>query len=762
MKIAFDINHPADVHTFKYLIKRLNQQGHETLVTARHSHCSAELLVQSGIDFLLRSSGSGLVNRLMMIPKILKELYSHYQKFQPDLLIGASGNLYIAQLGRILGKPGIILDDTEHAKLQNWLTFPFATTIWTPACFRLDLGQKQIRFNGSKELAYLHPNVYQFQKSEFENYLFRQLEAEGKNELKQRIQKREKPLILLRMVAWDASHDLFKKGLMSLPQVIKDLSELGTIILSTEDQCPPEFEQYNIQISANRFHDLIAYCDFVISEGATTAAEAAVLGKPTIYCNVFELGYIDEYDQRYNLIVQAKNYEQVIENLKKYMQLPDLNEIFMQRHAKLLREREDITEWMYQFLEKNYFKKNDPGRIRRQVYQIAKVDPRHAPTGGIENYLATVTNQLRQRNFQINFIGLNELPKNGKTTLTPELKAKIQHSRSIYFDRITSVFNNFRTEFATNTQFLWRLCLKAPFLKINPTHLMHFHRPDFALPFIFFSNPKVCTIHGEPGELIKVTKGLTFAYLYNFFERLAIRSFKRLIFVSESALKYYQKKFPDLREQMQVIPPAIDSYFIRQSERDRKKWREKNGWSETDKILLFVGRLEKEKQLDKIIQNFHKLRQVHPAGNDFRLLIIGEGRLKEAIEKQIEQCGDSHIHLMGFYPKSELPLVYTSVDATIIYSMSEGLPGVVLESLACGTPVVANQVGDLPQLIEHGKNGYLVDANSLKDGIILALENSPRLREACIVSIEKYRVDFIMNKLVSIYENELSKTNKES
>jgi glycosyltransferase involved in cell wall biosynthesis len=302
--------------------------------------------------------------------------------------------------------------------------------------------------------------------------------------------------------------------------------------------------------------------------------------------------------------------------------------------------------------------------------------------------------------------------------------------------------------------------LKAPFLKINPTHLMHFHRPDFALPFIFFSNPKVCTIHGEPGELIKVTKGLTFSCLYNFFERLAIRSFKRLIFVSESALKYYQKKFPDLKEQMQVIPPAIDSYFIRQSERDRKKWREKNGWNEADKILLFIGRLEKEKQIDIIIQQFHELLQEQPHSQNFRLVIIGDGRLKESIENKLRQCADSHIHSMGFYPKSELPLIYTSVDATIIFSMSEGLPGVVLESLACGTPVVANRVGDLPLVIEHGKNGYLVDANSLKEGMSLVLENSPLMRENCITSIEKFRVEFIMNELVSIYENELVKTNK--
>lgn len=751
MRIAFDINHPADVHTFKYLIQYLKQQGQTVLVTARHSLCSAELLVENQIDFVLRPSGRGLFNRLAKVPLILKFLLRAYRFFKPDLLIGGPGNLYVAQLGQMIHKPAIVFDDTEHTVIQNWLTFPFATTVWTPQCYLLNLGKKQVRFNGSKELAYLHPNYYQFDRQAFEHLFWRQLQAEGKFPLLEQLQLREKPVLLLRMVGWRASHDLFREGIIHLQQIVPVLQKLGTIILSTGGECPPEFETIRPQLSANRLHDLIAYADVVVSEGATTAAEAAVLGTPAIYCNLFRLGYIEEYE-KYGLITPAKTATAVIRSVETFLQQSDLKQRYQARREKMLQEKEDVTRWMINYLKQHYFLKNGPGFSRRQVCQVAKLDPFHARAGGIENYVGTISGQLKALNYQVQFIGVDELPANGSIEIPLQLRDKASLVQKFECDGFQAVFRNHQPAFSTNVQFLYHLCLKAPWLKLSPQFVLHFHRPDFVLPFLAFPNPKICTIHGNPRQLIKATKSFGITLTYTLFEKLLLRFFKCLIFVSHSAMKQYQNLFPALIDNMQVIPPPIPPHFQRVSADQRKQWREKNGWTEADQILLFVGRLELEKQVSLIIERIDKLTKEEPSFKSTHLVIVGEGSLKTQLEKQLKRLANPNIRMPGFIPSSQLPLIYSSVDATLLFSVTEGLPGVALESLACGTPVIANPVGDLPLLIRDGYNGSLLANSYDLNKITHVLRYSKEMAGHCQESVKPYQVDQIIQALIEVYE----------
>ena len=222
MRIVFDINHPADVHTFKNLIHRLKGEAHQILVTVRQKNNCVELLRENQIDYIERPSGSGFYHRLFNGFRIVRFLYLRYKHYNPDILFGGPGNLYIAQLGKLLHKPSIILDDTEHTAIQNWLTFPFATQVWTPQCFQLNLGRRQRRFNGSKELAYLHPNHYEFNKAEFETHLFRLLSFKGKAELLNSLKTRLKPVILIHLKRRHAFHDLFHSGFVDIYEIIQD------------------------------------------------------------------------------------------------------------------------------------------------------------------------------------------------------------------------------------------------------------------------------------------------------------------------------------------------------------------------------------------------------------------------------------------------------------------------------------------------------------------------------------------------------------
>lgn len=102
---------------------------------------------------------SNIVGKLINIPVADIFVLKHTLKFKPDILLGFSGT-HISHVGKILKKPAIVFDDTDHADLAHASYAPFADVIVTPKCFNKNFGKKHIRFNGYMELCYLHPNYF--------------------------------------------------------------------------------------------------------------------------------------------------------------------------------------------------------------------------------------------------------------------------------------------------------------------------------------------------------------------------------------------------------------------------------------------------------------------------------------------------------------------------------------------------------------------------------------------------------------------------
>src|SRR3989338_7141253 len=209
MKILIDINHPADVHQFKHLIRKLGKNGDKVLITARNKDCTQELLRKEKIKFIPRKGYYGVFGKLFGMLLIDFFLLRQARKFKPDLLMGSSGNLYIAQVSKLIGKPSLIFDDTEHSTWQNILTFPFATKIITPESYTLNLGKKQVRYNGLKELAYLSPEYFKPNKSV----------------LKKLGLKKTDKFIIIRFVSWDAFHDIGKKRILDKVDFVEKLAK---------------------------------------------------------------------------------------------------------------------------------------------------------------------------------------------------------------------------------------------------------------------------------------------------------------------------------------------------------------------------------------------------------------------------------------------------------------------------------------------------------------------------------------------------------
>jgi teichuronic acid biosynthesis glycosyltransferase TuaC len=162
---------------------------------------------------------------------------------------------------------------------------------------------------------------------------------------------------------------------------------------------------------------------------------------------------------------------------------------------------------------------------------------------------------------------------------------------------------------------------------------------------------------------------------------------------------------PALRERViEMGVPAPRVHLFRQgvdlalfSPGDRGAARRRIGLRPDHPILLWVGRMVEVKALDVLIAAGARLRE---RGVAFQLYLVGEGPLARRVRSWIRDEGaEEFMHLVGPLEHTALPDWYRAADLTVLSSHSEGVPNVLLESLACGTPFVATSVGSIPQLV---------------------------------------------------------------
>ena len=122
-------------------------------------------------------------------------------------------------------------------------------------------------------------------------------------------------------------------------------------------------------------------------------------------------------------------------------------------------------------------------------------------------------------------------------------------------------------------------------------------------------------------------------------------------------------------------------------------------------VIGTVGRLGEIKRQDLLIRAFGRVRSRKP---DVHLLLVGDGPLREELGELATALGlDGSVHFAGYQPEPERYL--RVMDVFALTSRSEGMPLAVLEAWATGIPVVATRVGGLPELIEEGRTGVLIE-----------------------------------------------------
>lgn len=132
-----------------------------------------------------------------------------------------------------------------------------------------------------------------------------------------------------------------------------------------------------------------------------------------------------------------------------------------------------------------------------------------------------------------------------------------------------------------------------------------------------------------------------------------------------------------------------------------------------DKFILSVGQLEKVKGIDVLIKAFGKVEHEFPG---FKLIIIGDGKEKENLENLSSNLKiQDKIEFKGKLSLKETKDVIKNCYCLVLSSLSEGLPRVLMEAMALKKPVIASNVGGIPELIKDSENGFLFEKGHSKE-----------------------------------------------
>jgi glycosyltransferase involved in cell wall biosynthesis len=186
------------------------------------------------------------------------------------------------------------------------------------------------------------------------------------------------------------------------------------------------------------------------------------------------------------------------------------------------------------------------------------------------------------------------------------------------------------------------------------------------------------------------------------------------------ALRDAVKRLGISEERVRVISNGVDT--DRFHPRNQMEARHTLKVPPQARIVISVGGLAVHKGFLPLVRAAARLAAKIP---DFRLYIIGEGPLRPEIEQLVRALGlESIVKIVGGCENELLRFWYSAADVSCLVSAREGLPNVVLESLACGTPVVATGVGGIPELLSSPEYGIIVQQTpeSIAEGLGRALE----------------------------------------
>ncbi len=343
MDFVLDIGHPAQVYLLKNVYAALVQKGFKGLILTRDIPAVTDLLEEYDLPYRL----IGTKKHTLFGKFIHQHLYNFrvfriLQKYKPKLAIGTS--VTVAHAARFSKTVSIILDDDDDdiQPLFTKYVHPFADIILSPDCVKRKAKQT-IYYHSIHELSYLHPKVWQPDKSVLQKVGLK----EGAS------------FFLLRFNKFKAHHDQQHHGL-SLEQkriLVATLSQQGKVFISAEGDIEPDFQSYLLHLPLTDIHSLMAYATMFVGDSQTMTTEAAVLGVPALKCNTFagKLSVPNYLECTYDLCYafQPNDFDKMMDTIQRLLANPNLKNDWYTKQQQFLQAHISLSHFYVWFIE-NY------------------------------------------------------------------------------------------------------------------------------------------------------------------------------------------------------------------------------------------------------------------------------------------------------------------------------------------------------------------------------------------------------------------------
>ncbi len=287
--------------------------------------------------------------------------------------------------------------------------------------------------------------------------------------------------------------------------------------------------------------------------------------------------------------------------------------------------------------------------------------------------------------------------------------------------------------------------------------ILHFHRPECALPFLKAREPRVLFSHSDPagmGSVHSSSRWRTVPEAYFLLEKTVMNKMERIYCVNRDGLAFYRQRLPLLKDKFEFLPTGFNNrVFYRREKPEIRAQKEsfcrRYGLPPATRIVLFAGRFVEPKNLPLLLETFRICRGRE---RDLKLVLIGEGPLEETIRSRANDLGlKGDALFLGRQPPEKIARVANFASVFLLTSAFEGMPVSLLEAMHCGLPAVVSGAGETKNVVGDGSSGRVVSGGGpreLAQAVLEVISRPGQYRpENAVAAAEPYMVEKIFRKV---------------
>ncbi|MEO1615422.1 MAG: glycosyltransferase [Planctomycetota bacterium] len=366
--------------------------------------------------------------------------------------------------------------------------------------------------------------------------------------------------------------------------------------------------------------------------------------------------------------------------------------------------------------------------------------------GGAEKALTELAIGLKDRGHELHVFSIGSRPESPKDSLVRRMERRSIPISFGGFDKPWEVFGAKR----------WlKGCLQQHARQGNPIAVVQ--------SFLFHANC-LGVVAARAARIPICVGGLRVAEqnrLRLWLERRATRQMTHLVSVSRGVERFAQRELAVPPERSSVIPNGVS--IDRWADASAVKWTELN-WPAESQVVLFVGRLHPQKGLELIQHEAQGILQADPRR---RILLIGDGPLRAGLQRWASETDSGRIRILPW--QSDVAPYLRAASLCVLPSHYEGMPNVILEAMAAGSPVVCSRVEGSEELLgppgqsRADRQSFPIGDAAMMSSKINALLDNPDQRRAIGAENQSFvRAGFTYDAMVSRYEDLYAKLLRES